>query len=476
MSATKTRLGVSAWAICVFVVTLGSNGVRSLIGFPGYLAVIAVLTGVSAWMFFRYRPPRFRWYRMPKMLIAFLLLAALSISWSAYRFESLLGTIAQVVTTFLAMTLAVVLTWQEVLRTLGTALRWLLGLSLAFELFVSVVIREPLLQGFVEVNDPENPSRLLYWSRNLLFEGGPIQGVVANSAMFGFLSLLALIVFAVQLRGGLVRPFPGWAWLATAFGCILLTRAATVWIALAVVGVSLAFALWARRAGEHRAPVYAVGLLGLASAAAMWIFARSWVLQVLGKSDTLTGRSEIWEKVIALASERPWFGWGWISYWAPWVEPFKSLDKKAGLPVMHAHNAWLDVWFQLGYVGLAIFVLLALITVQRVWCRAVDAPRRGSGPPLPFATSTLFPWLVTCALIVQSFSESRILIEGGWILFVLFAIKTRTDYELPSQADEPTLAPWKHVPIQRPQADRRVRTTVAPRAGATSGASHITRE
>ncbi len=455
MASTKTRLGISAWAVTVFVLAFGSNGVRSLVGWPGFLGITAVVFVVSVALLVKHRPPRFKWYRVPKPLFAFLFLATASLLWSAYRLETALGVLAQLVTTGIAVAVATVLSWSEILRTLGTALRWLLVLSYAFELYVSVFVREPLLQGFVTVPDADKTPKLLFWSRNLLFEGGPIQGVVANSALLGFLGLLALIVFSVQLASGAVGKFYGSAWILVAAVTLLLTRAATVWVALFVVLVSLGFALWTRRVGDNRKPVYIVGLAGLAAAGAVGIWGRDWVFGLLGKSRDLTGRVEIWQKVTALAAERPWFGWGWISHWAPWVEPFQSLDRKAGLQVMHAHNAWLDVWLQLGWVGLAIFVTLALMTLQRVWCRAVDAPRRGAEPPLPYAASTLFPWLVMCALMVQSLTESRLLVEWGWLLFVVFAVKTRIDYELPSRADEPPRIPWRHVPIPREDRSRR---------------------
>lgn len=449
MAQSKTRLGVSAYAICVFVFTLGSNGVRNLLGWPVFLALAAVLTVVGVIIFVREKPERFRWYRLPSPLYWFLGLAVLSIAWSQYRFESVLGVTAQIATTILAVVLAFVLTWHEVLRTLGTALRYLLGLSLVFELFVSLVIREPLLPLWDEA--PEGKiSKLLYWSRDLLFEGGPIQGLVASSVLLGFLALLGLIVFGVQLRAGLVRPFTGWLWIVVACATILLTRGATVWVALAAVVVGLALALWARRMRpEKRAPLYISALTIIAAAAAVTLFARDFVFGLLGKSGDLTGRVETWDKVIGLAEQRPWFGWGWVSYWAPWVEPFKSLDKKAGLQVMSAHNAWLDVWFQLGIIGVLAFLPLVALTFWRVWFRAVDAPRVGFGPALPYATSALWPYLVMIALVVQSLTESRLLIEGNWVLLVLLAVKSRFDFQLPSQDAEPTKLPWRRVPIAR---------------------------
>ncbi|MFC7766185.1 hypothetical protein [Leucobacter soli] len=135
--SSKTRLGISAWAIMVFVFLLGANGVRNLVGLPTYFVLAGIVVVSSVWVFLVVRPERYRWYRIPAPLYWFLGWAALSIIWSAYRFESVLGVFAQLATTAVAISLAFVLTWHELLRTLATALRYLIGLSLLFELWVS---------------------------------------------------------------------------------------------------------------------------------------------------------------------------------------------------------------------------------------------------------------------------------------------------------------------------------------------------
>lgn len=451
MAENKTRLGVSAYAITVFAFALGGNGVRILTSWYGFGLGVVVLTVVGIVLFAKLKPARFRWYRLPAPLFWFLGFAALSIIWSQYRFESVLGVLAQLITTAVAVVLAFVLTWHEVLRTLATALRILLSVSLLFELFVSTIVRQPVVQWWLPepvVGEPE--SKLLYWSRNLLFEGGMIQGIVGSSVILGFIALLALIVFAIQLRAGLVRPSGGWFWVAVAAATLVLTRSATVTVALVAVVVALGLALWARRLRpERRMPLYVSGTVIIAAAVATTLFARDFVFGLLGKSGDLTGRLETWIKVVDLAEQRPWFGWGWISYWAPWVDPYRTLDVQANLAVMSAHNAWLDVWLQLGIVGVLLFAPLVVLTVWRVWFRAVDQPRRGPGAPLPYATSALWPFLVMVALVVQSLTESRMLIEWGWLLLVLFAVKSRFDFELPSQDAEPTKQPWRRVPIPR---------------------------
>ncbi|WP_217136100.1 O-antigen ligase family protein [Leucobacter chinensis] len=447
--AKHHRLGVNAYATATFFIALGGNAFRNLLGLQGYVALVVVVFGIGIALFIKQRPERFRWYRLPAPLTLFLLFAALSILWSQYRLESLLGVTAQLITTAVAVILALLLTWQETLSTLASAFRYLLGLSIVFELFVSLFIREPLLPWWIEAPEGKTPN-LLYWSRDLLFEGGPIQGLLGSSTLLGFAALLGLIVFVIQLRAGTVRPFAGWFWVIVALATLVLTRPATALIAGGVVVVSLFFALWARRAkADHRMPMYFIGAALLAACGTLAIVFRDSFFGIFGKSGSLTGRTETWQKVIDLGSEHPTVGWGWVSYWAPWVEPFKSLDVQGGIPVMHAHNAWLDVWFQLGFIGLALFGLLVFVTTWRVWFRAVDQPRRGPGAPLPYATSALWPFLIMMAMLVQSLTESRMIVESGWLLLVLFTVKTRFDYEVPSSQDDQKRIPWRDTPIPR---------------------------
>jgi O-antigen ligase len=149
------------------------------------------------------------------------------------------------------------------------------------------------------------------------------------------------------------------------------------------------------------------------------------VLRLLGKSSDLTNRAEIWHSVIQLAQQRPVFGWGWVSYWVPWVAPFDHLAENNGVRQLHAHDAWLDVWLQLGIIGLVVMGALVLSSLARSWSYAVDRPQLHAGKPGAFTSSTLLPLLVLVALLVQSIAESRLLVESGMFLLALIAIKTK---------------------------------------------------
>ncbi|MDN4614437.1 O-antigen ligase family protein [Leifsonia sp. F6_8S_P_1B] len=417
---------LTAFATLLLFTLFAGEFWRDLISWPGYFVLAGLLAVVTVVLLVRARPP-FRWRRTPWTLVLFLLLALVSIAWSAYPGWSALGVLAQLATTAGAVFLALCLSWQGILRALGGAFRWILGLSLLFELIIALFVRQPVLP--LTPPQPIPSGRLpqaFYWSRDLLFHGGPIQGIVGNSNLLAMIALLALIVFSLQAADRTVRRVPGIVWIVVAALTLALTRSSTVIVAGLVTAVALGFALWTRRVGpERRRPVYLTAAAVLVAGVVLVSVFASRLPALFGKSEDLTGRLDIWDKVIGLAQQRPVAGWGWISYWVPWTPPFEGLAVRNGVEYLQAHNAWLDVWLQLGWIGLVVFVLLVLGTLWRSWFTAVDRPRFTATDHPPYTALTLLPILLLAALLAQSFAESRLLLEGGWALLVLLAVKTK---------------------------------------------------
>jgi exopolysaccharide production protein ExoQ len=426
----QSRLPVRLFATLVFFTVLAGQFWRNLLGWWGFGAIAVLIVAGSVYFLVSSRPD-WSWRTFPKSLAGFMLLATLSLAWSAYPGASALGIGLQWMTTITALFVALCLSWTEVLRTLAVALRLILALSLLFEAVVAVFIGHAVLPFWVEYTG-KIPAAF-YWSRGLLLEGGPVEGIVASRNLLGFIALLALIVFSVQLAAGTVARGRGIFWVALALGMLWLTRSATVTVALAAVALALAFALWARRVPPlgRRGLYLTAGAFGAAAVIGVAVFS-STLLGLLGKSDDLTGRFDIWNRVIELAGQRTAAGWGWVSYWAPWVEPFDGLAVRKGVQYLQAHNAWLDVWLQLGILGLIVFGALAVSTLWRSWFLAVDRPRLGIADTAPYAMTALLPLLLTVALLAQSLAESRLLVESGWLLLLLLAVKTKR----PSAAEE----------------------------------------
>ncbi|MDO4241443.1 MAG: O-antigen ligase family protein [Microbacteriaceae bacterium] len=425
----KTRLGVSAYAIFAFVCLFSLKSVRALAGLPGVLVVSGVLLAGAVVLFATRRGKRFRWRGMPLTLLVLLAFMAASVFWSLDFGVSLQAVAAQILATFVAVALATTLTWHEFLRTLATALRYILLLSLAFEAWLA----------FLADGRP-----------GLLLRGGPIAGLPGSAGLLAFAALLALIVFVVQLRGGLVRPVRGWLWLAAPVAVLVLTYPLAALVAVGVVAVALAFAVWARRVGQERLPVYGVAACFLAGLAALFFYARDLGLGFVRGTANFAAEERVVRSLQAQADAHPWLGYGWFGNW-PELLPVSAGDLTVndGLLGWWPETAFLGGRLQLGWIGTALFVLLALMALQRVWCRAVDAPRKGVGEPLPHATSALFPWLAMVVLLVTVGVQGRVLLAHEWVLLIIFAVKSRADSELPNKETEPTAKSWRDVPIPR---------------------------
>jgi exopolysaccharide production protein ExoQ len=413
-------------ATLLFVLFAG-EAIRNTISWWGFMAIAGVLAVISVVVVVRHRSDLLLAIRRREVRVALVGLAAYLVwstaseAWSFYPTATPLGLLILFATTTGAAAIVVTVSWQQFLRLFTATLGSILALSLLFELVVAVVIRRPILPVFPII--PDNVPQggpypdSFYWSRDLLFEGGRIQGILGNANLLGFVALLALVAsVSLLVRPGRDRRLAGGV-VVLAVATLALTRSTTVTLtAMAVLVVALVAVLarWPFAGPPRRAlrawlgAVLAFVLVAGGAAAAL---SSEKVLAALGKSPDLTGRLDIWSAVVRLIEQRPVVGWGWISYWHPWVAPFQNLAERRGVIYLQAHNAFLDVTLQLGVIGLVIF----LFFIAAVVVRATRATKRGGA-------SALVALLILTALLVQALAESRLLVEGNWAVLVLLAV------------------------------------------------------
>jgi O-antigen ligase len=368
--------------------------------------------------------PHVQWPRLPWFIIAYVVWATASLLWSAWPASTALTLILLWVTTIQALFIGSVLTWREIVRTIASALKWVLGLSLVFELWVSIFVRAPLLPGFV-VGEADDP--IEYWSRNNLFEGGRLQGIMGNANLLGPVALLGIVVFAIRLAAGAPRRTLLAIWIGLAAYLFYRASSATAYMAAAGVAIVLVTVLLMRRAkrpGERTKYYIGYLVVGLGGALALWLL-RDQIFTSLGRSADLTGRETIWAAVLERANERPLIGWGFATPWVPWDPAFDGWIIDHGVTVMQAHNMWVDVYLQLGLIGLVIMGLTYLAATWRSWFFAVDRPRWDLREDRPYSALTLLPTLTMAILLVQGLAESSPLLGWGWLALGLFAFKIK---------------------------------------------------
>ncbi len=419
------HLLLRGWCIVVLAGALAGTG--WLMAFGAFGAGIAVFgsAGVSLvlWLVLR---PVVQWRRLPWFAVAYVLLAAVSMLWSAWPAASALTFGLLLSTTLQAVFVGSVLAWRELVRAIASALKWILGLSLVFELWVSLIWGGPILPQFVRPDGPVDDPIVL-WSRDNLLDGGRIQGLFGNSNALAYVALLGMIVFAIRFAARAPRRVLLVGWFALAAFLFVRAGSATAYLAAGLTAAVLITALLmrtTRRPGE-RTRYYAVyAVVAVGGLSALW-FARDAVFSLLGRSADLTGRESIWAAVAERAAERPLFGWGFSTPWVPTDPAFDGWIVDHGETVMQAHNMWLDVFLQLGAAGVALMALTYLAFVWRSWFFAVDRPRWDLVADRPYASLTLLPTLTAAQLLVQGLAESTPLMNWGWLFLVMFAFKIK---------------------------------------------------
>jgi exopolysaccharide production protein ExoQ len=78
------------------------------------------------------------------------------------------------------------------------------------------------------------------------------------------------------------------------------------------------------------------------------------VTELLGKSVTLTGRLQLWMLSIVVALDQPWFGYGYDAFWGEAWQADR-IQRAVGWAAPHAHNGFVEIWLEMGFLGVAIF-------------------------------------------------------------------------------------------------------------------------
>lgn len=422
---TTGHLLLRGW--CIFVIAASVAGTSWLMAFgeigTGVVAFGSGLVSLVLWVTLR---PGVQWRRLPWFAVLYVCWAVASLAWTAYPSATILTLLLLLTTTVQALFVGAVLTWRELVHAIASALKWVLAASLVFELWVSLVWGGPILPHFERPDGPV-ADPIVYWSRDNLFDGGRIQGVFGNANPLAYAALLGMIVFAVRLASGAPRRVLLAGWFLVAGYLFVRAGSATATLAAAGVVVVLLTVLLmrrTRRAGERTRYYLAYAGVAVGGLAVLW-FGRAVVFEVLGRSADLTGRERIWEAVWARASERPVLGWGFSTPWVPTDPHFDGWIVDHGQTVMQAHNMWVDVFLQLGAIGLALIGLTMLAFVWRSWFFAVDRPRWDLVADRPYSAVTLVPTLTAAVLLVQGLAESAPLLGWGWFLIVLLAFKIK---------------------------------------------------
>ena len=242
---------------------------------------------------------------------------------------------------------------------------------------------------------------------------GRLSGIFPQKNALGYVNALAictLLLAGVQNRA--------WRWIffgmaAVHAGLLIGSESKTMLVAAAgSVGLLPVYQMFRGRKTVRGAVLLSLGGSGAFaiafSTASIGLLAR-W----LDKDVSLTGRVPLWQALVDIAFERPILGFGWSAVFGGDFSPVHEVMIQSGWSASDAHNAALQVWLELGLVGVALFFWIYGRAVLRAIRIVALVP--GAVGLWPLATLTL-------ALLV-SLTESGMQSDNlGWVMYVVAAL------------------------------------------------------
>lgn len=383
----------------IVIVALLTASLRSLLGTPGIIAVIALLL-VLATLSLLGQPERVEWRGvLPLSLLTFFGVVVVSITWSDYPLATVTGIANTLAFAALGVYIALVRDMIQLARGIGNVVRWILGLSLGLEIFSGLLLPTPL-------DVFENQARLA--------EGGPIQGIVGSAPGLAFIALLGLINFGIEWRTRMVSREVSTVSLVIALATLVLTQSGAALVTFGVLAAAAGLLILLRRLRPTARVSVQLSLLALVGTAVAVITATGTSLdRVFGRSAEVDQRVLVWDRVGLFAEQQPVFGWGWVGLWPTTNMPYPMnlLDGLTTRPQPSALSSYLDVQLQLGVVGLVVLLLTLALAIGRAWLVASTR----------ITTAYLWPALTLVLLASTGVTESVLLAEEGVLLFVTAA-------------------------------------------------------
>jgi O-antigen ligase len=256
-------------------------------------------------------------------------------------------------------------------------------------------------------------------------EGIRWNGAFSHKNVLGKFAALSVLLLTLQWwserRGRWVaRPA-----LVLGLVLVILSKSAT---ALVLVGTGLLlFPLlgvlrWRLSRGV---PALAMATLLLGSVALVVVANAETVAGALNRDLTLTGRTGLWGILFQVGRDHVWLGSGYSAFWGDQNAQVAWVREEAGWAAGGGHNGFLDLWLELGLVGV-LCVAAALLTSARA---ALAAVRRNAHP------AAAWPLVLIVFFVLSNLTESSLL-RSNTLLWAGYAMAAASARRVPATGSE----------------------------------------
>lgn len=292
--------------------------------------------------------------RKNSLSVFFLLFVLVSSTWSVHPDISLRRGIGYVLSLLVAAYLTIIFRLEQRMKLLSVAF------AIAAVATVVFVIAYPDY-GVMRFMELKGNWRGVFPHKNTL-------GLVMAAAVFVETYIIASNDRIVWWRIGLLTTY-----------CFLVIQShsatALILVLLYLMG-ALLYKFW--RYNRMLSVTFSLcALLVLLGSALVLYLEPGYVLGLIGKDVSLTGRTEVWDVVVSLIEQKPLLGWGYRATWVLGDAATVLADRQVGgWGLASSHNAFLEIALQLGAVGA---ISITLIIACAFW-RAVECLNVVPGP------------------------------------------------------------------------------------------------
>jgi len=201
-----------------------------------------------------------------------------------------------------------------------------------------------------------------------------------------------------------------WVALGLSFVLIILSKSSAALLSLFIM-LLLIFLVHTLRLHYRLLTAISTTVIALTLVTSVWVSNNLNILfDFLGKDPSLTGRAELWEFVIDIASRRPWLGYGYGAFWYGEKSASEPVWKAFAWHPPNAHNGFIDLWVSIGFIGVLIFLFGFLVNTFN----AVLLVRRTK------TSATLLPLMLLLYTVFSNLSESGLMVQNDffWVVYV----------------------------------------------------------
>lgn len=285
--------------------------------------------------------------RQGKHITVLLGLCFISLLWSAAPTVTLVRSIAILGTSLFGIYLATRYSLKEQLQLLA----WTFGIVIVFSIIFAVFLPKYGLMSGLHV--------------------GKWRGIFAHKNVLGKLMILSSMIFLITALNE--QKYKILLWGGFLFSIILLFQAnsSSSMINFLIIVFCLSIIKMLRKPYILMIPtLLLLALIGQFSY--LWLVDNAtYLLSSIGKDATLTGRVDLWPAVLDKIWQRPWLGYGYSGFWGGWDLESAYVWRVTGWTPPNSHNGFLDLWLDLGILGLFVYFLgfLASFWKSLVWAR-----------------------------------------------------------------------------------------------------------